>query len=57
MRLKEPLQGFKMAQGHVLMHWTFFIVCIVFVRKETGKPEITDYEACDEDHECEKKAD
>ena len=26
MKLKEPLQGIKMIQGHVVMHLTLFIV-------------------------------
>ena len=51
MRLKEPLQGFKMAQGHVLMHWTFFIVAQFFVSTEAGKPEEMQMENCP-DEEC-----
>ena len=36
MRLKEPLQGVIMCQGHNIIHWTFFIVMCVFLRDDAA---------------------
>lgn len=49
MRLKEPLQGVKSIQGHMVMHFAFFFVNLLFVDKDISKemehnnPEQKDY--------------
>lgn len=34
MRLKEPLQGIKMCQGHNIVHWTFFFAMVFFLKDD-----------------------
>lgn len=54
MRLKEPLQGIKMAQGHILIHWCFFIVMSVWVeddeRPKDHHPEVHASSGADDEH-------
>jgi len=39
MRLREPLQGFKLSQGHVLLHIAllFTSLCIIDIRSHPGE--------------------
>jgi hypothetical protein len=37
MRLKEPLQGLKMAQAHIVIHWAFFVVMKFFLKKDSAE--------------------
>ena len=42
MRLKEPLQGVIMCQGHNIIHWTFFIAMCLFLRDDPAPNHVRD---------------
>jgi len=36
MRLKDPLQGVKMAQGHIIIHFIFFVLAVLLPFLSSG---------------------
>jgi hypothetical protein len=52
MRLKDPLQGVKMAQGHIIIHFIFFVlISLLPVLKEGyNSTSQKDVEAVDKQH-------
>lgn len=42
MRLKEPLQGIKSVQGHIIMHFAFFFVNLFCIDKTRISSEFKD---------------
>jgi hypothetical protein len=47
MRLKEPLQGVKMCQGHNIIHWSFFVAMCFFMDSDP-EPEAANF--VDDEH-------
>ena len=43
MRLKDPFQGIKMGQGHIVYHGTFFLAELLLVDKDEEIKEGSKY--------------